>query len=154
MEKNTHTPRPLHLAQAEPLLRERLEATVVLTVTGGSMLPLLAGGRDRVTLGPVPERLRRGEVLLYRRADGSYVLHRVTAVTSQGLTMMGDNQLKPETGVSPEWVIGRVTRIFRDDKEVSRSGCGYRWYLGLWRFTISRGFLLKLCHFVERRNAS
>lgn len=37
MEKNTHTPRPLHLAQAEPLLRERLEATVVLTVTGGSM---------------------------------------------------------------------------------------------------------------------
>ena len=73
MEKNTHTPRPLHLAQAEPLLRERLEATVVLTVTGGSMLPLLAGGRDRVTLGPVPERLRRGEVLLYRRADGSYV---------------------------------------------------------------------------------
>ena len=72
MEKNTHTPRPLHLAQAEPLLRERLEATVVLTVTGGSMLPLLAGGRDRVTLGPVPERLRRGEVLLYRRADGSY----------------------------------------------------------------------------------
>ena len=51
MEKNTHTPRPLHLAQAEPLLRERLEATVVLTVTGGSMLPLLAGGRDRVTLG-------------------------------------------------------------------------------------------------------
>lgn len=43
MEKNTHTPRPLHLAQAEPLLRERLEATVVLTVTGGSMLPLLAG---------------------------------------------------------------------------------------------------------------
>ena len=73
MEKNTHTPRPLHLAQAEPLLRERLEATVVLTVTGGSMLPLLAGGRDRVTLGPVPERLRRGEVLLYHRADGSYV---------------------------------------------------------------------------------
>ena len=73
MEKNTHTPRPLHLAQAEPLLRERLEATVVLTVTGGSMLPLLAGGRDRVTLGPVPDRLRRGEVLLYRRADGSYV---------------------------------------------------------------------------------
>ena len=73
MEKNTHTPRPLHLAQAEPLLRERLEATVVLTVTGGSMLPLLAGSRDRVTLGPVPERLRRGEVLLYRRADGSYV---------------------------------------------------------------------------------
>ena len=48
MEKKTHTPRPLHLAQAEPLLRERLEATVVLTVTGGSyVLHRLTGfGQD------------------------------------------------------------------------------------------------------------
>ena len=96
MEKNTHTPRPLHLAQAEPLLRERLEATVVLTVTGGSMLPLLAGGRDRVTLGPVPERLRRGEVLLYRRTDGSYVLHRLTGFGQDGtLVFCGDRQTEP-----------------------------------------------------------
>lgn len=102
MEKNTHTPRPLHLAQAEPLLRERLEATVVLTVTGGSMLPLLAGGRDRVTLGPVPERLRRGEVLLYRRADGSYVLHRLTGFGQDGtLVFCGDRQTEPERGILP-----------------------------------------------------
>lgn len=99
MEKNTHTPRPLHLAQAEPLLRERLKATVVLTVTGGSMLPLLAGGRDRVTLGPVPERLRRGEVLLYHRADGSYVLHRLTGFGQDGtLVFCGDRQTEPERG--------------------------------------------------------
>lgn len=109
MEKNTHTPRPLHLAQAEPLLRERLEATVVLTVTGGSMLPLLAGGRDRVTLGPVPERLCRGEVLLYRRADGSYVLHRLTGFGQDGtLVFCGDRQTEPERGIRPEQVIARA----------------------------------------------
>ena len=109
MEKNTHTPRPLHLAQAEPLLRERLEATVMLTVTGGSMLPLLAGGRDRVTLGPVPERLRRGEVLLYRRADGSYVLHRLTGFGQDGtLVFCGDRQTEPERGIRPEQVIARA----------------------------------------------
>ena len=77
MEKNTHTPRPLHLAQAEPLLRERLEATVVLTVTGGSMLPLLAGGRDRVTLGPVPERLRRGAAAAGSVSAGRHHRHGV-----------------------------------------------------------------------------
>ena len=109
MEKNTHTPRPLHLAQAEPLLRERLEATVVLTVTGGSMLPLLAGGRDRVTLGPVPDRLRRGEVLLYRRADGSYVLHRLTSFRQDGtLVFCGDRQTEPERGIRPEQVLLRA----------------------------------------------
>lgn len=114
MEKNTHTPRPLHLAQAEPLLRERLEATVVLTVTGGSMLPLLAGGRDRVTLGPVPERLRRGEVLLYRRADGSYVLHRLTGFGQDGtLVFCGDRQTEPERGIRPEQVIARAVAFER-----------------------------------------
>ena len=67
--------------------------------------------------------------------------------------MLGDNQTVPEYGVSPEWVIGRVTRIFRDDKEVICDGWGYRWYLRLWQLAILRGFLLKLYHLLERRNA-
>ena len=144
----------IRLSDYDPLIREVLASggEFRLYPHGTSMRPLLRQGRDSVSLRRVDSPICKGDILFYRRPDGSYVLHRVTAVTSQGLTMMGDNQLKPETGVSPEWVIGRVTRIFRDDKEVSRSGCGYRWYLGLWRFTISRGFLLKLCRFVERRN--
>ena len=115
MEKNTHTPRPLHLAQAEPLLRERLEATVVLTVTGGSMLPLLAGGRDRVTLGPVPERLRRGEVLLYGT-----------------LVFCGDRQTEPERGIRPEQVIARAVAFERKGHFFTRRAPGYRVYCALW----------------------
>ena len=133
MEKNTHTPRPLHLAQAEPLLRERLKATVVLTVTGGSMLPLLAGGRDRVTLGPVPERLRRGEVLLYRRADGSYVLHRLTGFGQDGtLVFCGDRQTEPERGIRPEQVIARAVAFERKGHFFTRRAPGYRVYCALW----------------------
>ena len=133
MEKNTHTPRPLHLAQAEPLLRERLKATVVLTVTGGSMLPLLAGGRDRVTLGPVPERLRRGEVLLYRRADGSYVLHRLTGFGQDGtLVFCGDRQNEPERGIRPEQVIAQAVAFERKGHFFTRRAPGYRVYCALW----------------------
>ena len=76
---------------------------------------------------------------LLRQGRDSVALRRVDSV--------------PEEGVSPDWVIGRVTRIFRDDKEVSCDGMGYRLYLLLWQFTITRGFLLKLCHLSERRNA-
>ena len=133
VEKNTHTPRPLHLAQAEPLLRERLEATVVLTVTGGSMLPLLVSGRDRVTLGPVPERLRRGEVLLYRRADGSYVLHRLTGFGQDGtLVFCGDRQTEPERGSGRS----RSSRVLWPSNEkghfFTRRAPGYRVYCALW----------------------
>ena len=109
MEKNTHTPRPLHLAQAEPLLRERLEATVVLTVTGGSMLPLLAG------------------------ADGSYVLHRLTGFGRDGtLVFCGDRQTEPERGIRPEQVIARAVAFERKGHFFTRRAPGYRVYRALW----------------------
>ena len=82
------------------------------------------------------------------------MLHRVRSVDPEGLTLMGDNQTVPEKGVRPDWVIGRVTRIFRDDREVICDGSRYRRYLKLWQFTILRSFLQKLYHFYERRNAT
>lgn len=123
------------LHRAEPLLRERLEATVVLTVTGGSMLPLLAGGRDRVTLGPVPERLRRGEVLLYRRADGSYVLHRLTGFGQDGHArfLRGSGQTRAGAGGSGrEQVIARAVAFERKGHFFTRRAPGYRVYCALW----------------------
>ena len=146
---------PIHLSDYEDLIREVLASggEFRLYPHGTSMLPLLRQGRDSVSLRRVDSPIRKGDILFYQRPDGSFVLHRVRAVKPDGLTMMGDNQTLPEPGVSPDWVIGRVTRIFRDDKEVICNGFGYRLYRMLWQFTISRGLLLKLYHFSERRNA-
>lgn len=146
---------PIRLRDYEGLIREVLASggEFRLYPHGISMLPLLRQGRDSVSLRRVDSPIRKGDILFYQRPDGSFVLHRVRAVTPEGLTMMGDNQTLPEPGVSPDWVIGRVTRIFRDDKEVICDGFGYRLYRRLWQFTISRGLLLKLYHFSERRNA-
>lgn len=146
---------PIHLSDYEDLIREVLASggEFRLYPHGISMLPLLRQGRDSVSLQQVDSPIRKGDILFYQRPDGSFVLHRVRAVTPNGLTMIGDNQTLPERGVSPDWVIGRVTRIFRDDKEVICDGFGYRLYRKLWQFTILRGLLLKLYHLSERRNA-
>ena len=146
---------PIRLRDYEGLIREVLASggEFRLYPHGTSMLPLLRQGRDSVSLRRVDSPIRKGDILFYQRPDGSFVLHRVRAVKPDGLTMMGDNQTLPERGVSPDWVIGRVTRIFRDDKEVICDGQRYRWYLRLWQLTILRGLLLKLYHFSERRNA-
>ncbi|MCI6227262.1 MAG: S24/S26 family peptidase [Firmicutes bacterium] len=146
---------PIRLSEYNALIREVLESNgeFRLYPRGISMLPLLRQGRDSVALRRVDSPIRRNDILFYRRPDGSFVLHRVKAVTEAALSLWGDNQTVPEEGVSPDWVIGRVTRIFRDDKEVTCDGMGYRLYLLLWQFTITRGFLLKLCHLSERRNA-
>ena len=146
---------PIRLSDYEELIREVLASggEFRLYPHGTSMLPLLRQGRDSVSLRRVDSPIRKGDILFYQRPDGSFVLHRVRAVTPNGLTMIGDNQTLPERGVSPDWVIGRVTRIFRDDKEVICDGFGYRLYRKLWQFTILRGLLLKLYHLSERRNA-
>lgn len=146
---------PIQLSDYDGLIREVLSSggEFRLYPHGTSMLPLLRQGRDSVSLGRVDTPIRKGDILFYQRPDGRYVLHRVYRVTPQGLTLMGDNQTVPEHGVSPDWVIGRVTRIFRDDKEVICDGFGYRLYRKLWQFTIVRSLLLKLYHFYERSNA-
>ena len=145
---------PIRLSDYDSLIREVLSSggEFRLYPHGTSMLPLLRQGRDSVSLRQVDSPIRKNDILFYQRPDGSYVLHRVRTVTPKELTMWGDNQTAPERGVCPDWIIGRVTRIFRDDKEVSCDGSRYRRYLGLWQFAFIRGLLLKLYHFLERRS--
>ena len=145
---------PIRISDYDSLIREVLSSggEFRLYPHGTSMLPLLRQGRDSVSLRQVDSPIRKNDILFYQRPDGAYVLHRVRTVTPKELTMWGDNQTAPERGVCPDWIIGRVTRIFRDDKEVSCDGSRYRRYLGLWQFAFIRGLLLKLYHFLERRS--
>ena len=144
---------PIRISDYDSLIREVLSSggEFRLYPHGTSMLPLLRQGRDSVSLRQLDSPIRKNDILFYQRPDGAYVLHRVRTVTPKELTMWGDNQTAPERGVCPDWIIGRVTRIFRDDKEVSCDGSGYRRYLRLWQFAFIRGLLLKLYHFLERR---
>ena len=55
-----------------PLIRERLDAgqRVKFSPRGVSMLPMLRQGIDTVTLSPLPEKLKKYDLPLYRRTDG------------------------------------------------------------------------------------
>lgn len=89
-----------------PLMEEILTSggTVELTVTGRSMEPMLHDGVSRVRLA-APRKLRRGDLPLYRRADGSYVLHRVTAVDGDGVTCCGDAQWVLEPNIARSQIV-------------------------------------------------
>ena len=67
----------------------------VLSVTGGSMHPLLRQ-RDLVRLAAAGRALRQGDVILYRRTDGRYVLHRVVRFLDGELLCCGDHQWQGE----------------------------------------------------------
>ena len=101
-----------------PLFRERLEAgqQIRFSPKGISMLPMLRDGRDTVVLSPAPEYLKKYDLPLYRRDNGTYVLHRVIHV-GETYTCIGDNQFLYETGVRRDQVIAIVTGFRRDGRD-------------------------------------
>ena len=119
-----------------PLMQEQLACnqSVRFTPTGTSMLPMLRHGVDTVVLSPVPERLKKYDLPLYRRDSGQYVLHRVIAAGST-YTCMGDNQFVPEPGLRQDQMIGLVTAFTRGGKEYSVHHPGYRLYCRVWYHT-------------------
>ena len=65
--------RQIPMAQLRELLDEQLaHGEALLPVTGNSMWPLLAGGRDMVRLARLDRRVQPGDIALYQKADGSY----------------------------------------------------------------------------------
>ena len=75
-----------------------------LPVTGSSMLPFLVPGRDSVLLARPGRRLRRGDMVLYRREGGGYVLHRIVACQRDGaFAMAGDARKGRRQGPGRFW---------------------------------------------------
>lgn len=125
----------LRLEQVMPLVRERLAAgqTVRFAPKGCSMLPMLRQGRDKVVLAAAHGRLKKYDLPLYQRDDGSYVLHRIVKV-GQTYTCIGDNQHVPEPGIRPDQMIAVVVAFARDDKEISVADFRYQIYCRLWHW--------------------
>ena len=68
---------------------------VPIPVVGVSMRPFLRNG-DFVYVSAPGEKIRKGDVLLFQRNNGQYVLHRVMKIRGDCLWMQGDSQLQKE----------------------------------------------------------
>ena len=120
--------------------------TVTFTANGTSMLPFIRGGRDRVTLTALDSDPEKGDVIFYRRKDGSFILHRVIAVKNGAYTFCGDHQFRRETGVERGDMIARMTGLERDGKTIDLQSFSHKAYLAclpLRRAFIRASFLLK-----------
>ena len=78
------------LSEAVALVDEGLAVTML--VKGRSMLPFIKGGLERVVLTR-PVGIRSGDVVLARIDGCRYVLHRVMAVSSDRVELMGDGNI-------------------------------------------------------------
>lgn len=171
MSKKYDNPRymgvPLELLT--PIMSECFEKgqEVVLTVTGNSMSPFLLDKRDQVVLTACdPMTLEPGDVPLFRRSSGRYVLHRIVErddgvictrwgraetlpshCDSLRYTMLGDAQWREEPDIAPEQVVACATAFIRRGRRIECNSAAYirnrmRWH----RMLFLRPLLVRLYH--------
>lgn len=108
---------------------------VTVTVTGSSMLPLLHHRRDTVCIVKAQEKcLKKYDIVLYVRKDGSYILHRIISVKADGYEIAGDHQVVEECHILPSQVLGVVKGFWRDGNYISCDNFWYRVYYRFWFF--------------------
>ena len=99
-------------------------------VTGNSMCPFLHPG-DIVYLNRFAD-LEKGDIVLFTRPDGSFVLHRIYQIKKDGTYLiLGDNQLLPEP-VPAERIHAIVTSARIKEKVVTPKSLRWQCYAKLW----------------------
>lgn len=125
---------------------------LIYTNVGDSMMPLIRQGKDLLIIEKVNGRLKKYDVPLYKRDSGQYVLHRILKVRKNDYVICGDNRWGREYGIQDRHIIGVLTGIIRDGREVSVNDKKYKIYVHLWcDFFWIRAFILRTKHFIKRR---
>ena len=109
---------------------------------GNSMKPLLRSKENVVEIVKAKHPLKKYDITLHVRKDGTSVLHRVMKVQGDSYVICGDNCITPET-VPIDQVAGVAVRFYRKGKWVSVDNPGYRLYVYVWcgLFPLRKHFL-------------
>lgn len=116
------------------VLRELADGneTVGVPVSGFSMNPFLADGRDYVFFRKPDRPLKRGDIVFYQRENGQYILHRIWKVRPEGYYIVGDAQTQIEGPVREEQIFGLVTQIRRKGTMIGSGDFWWRFFEKVW----------------------
>lgn len=117
-----------------------------LTVTGRSMEPLFKDKRTVVTLTAPKGRIKRHDIVLYRRKNGQVVLHRCIKARGNTLCCRGDNELVTEKNVDTASIVAVGTRAVTDGSTRKLYGATHRLFgtfCGLRRTVLRVGRIFK-----------
>ncbi len=144
-------PKCVSMEEMSPLLLGLIDegVDVNILVTGNSMRPMLTHLKSTVTLTKCdPKSLKKGDIPLYRRENGQYVLHRIVRVHKSTYDIIGDHQTEIERDVPKENVLCVVKEFTHKGKTYSCVQPCYRMYAFLWRWSVPfRGIMLKTKRF-------
>ena len=127
--------------------------TLPLRITGNSMAPFLVHLRDTVYLSRVDRPLKRGDIVLYQRKNGTYILHRIYAREGAAFAMVGDAQTYIEHGISEEQIFAWVCYAVRKGKKQAPGSFWWEFFEKIWiRMVGLRPWLMRLYSVCARRS--
>ena len=106
---------------------------IIYGFKGTSMNPLLKSGRDKAYIEKVTKPLKKGDIALYKRDTGEYVLHRVIRAKNGVYAFCGDNHFAIEPNITDSQILGVCTGYFKGDKFIKfEKSFKYKLYLTFW----------------------
>ena len=129
------------LKTIKPLLENN--QSVRIKVSGTSMRPFLKDQITHVMISPITAPLKKHQILLYETKESNLILHRLIKV-NKSLILCGDALLNNEV-VPQKAILGVVTRIEHNDKQINIDSKIYHFKVTLWIILKPiRKYLLKL----------
>lgn len=106
----------------------------VVPISGTSMLPLLEEGKSLVELEESSlKQLKKGDIVLYKKNDGTLVLHRIIKAEGEdAFILLGDHQFKNAERVSKGQIIAVAKGFIINGRHVDEKTRWYRIYKKIW----------------------
>lgn len=119
----------ISLKEMAPMIEETLASggKVRLLACGNSMNPVIKDGVDTVVIKKSQQPIKKHDIVLYTRANGKIVLHRVTDVSKDYFIARGDSQWTEET-VEKSKILGVLESVEREGKTFSTDSFYFKKY--------------------------
>lgn len=117
------------------------KGVITFVPSGFSMWPFIKNRSQTVIIQKISAPLKMFDVVFYKRADGSLVLHRIIEVGQDFFIVRGDSQRNYTERINKQDVLGVMTGFYKGKKLINSQNEKYlkrvkRWY--------KNGFFTKL----------
>lgn len=129
------------------LVEDKCSLPIRFKVNGGSMRPFIRNNKDTVTVIPLFQEPKVGDIVLFRakRQGGDYVLHRVYKIDGENIQTFGDGCLSPDEWLPRDAFIGIAVSIQRGNRTIDCDSEEWKRISTLWiKLLPLRGYLLRL----------
>ncbi len=112
------------------------DGVLMYRTKGVSMLPLIREGRDLMIVESIHDKaLRITDVVLFKRKNGDYVLHRLMWQRNGKYVIIGDNLWDAERWISRSQILGVMTAVVRGGRRIEMSSIRMKCYSWLMWLT-------------------